>query len=138
MRALILMALLAMGSAYAQDLDRESTAQLTAVTCMVLEQERPDLPSCVSVPPPVVIVTQLVDEASSTWQGVHFLGEKYIFINTFAISPNQTLVHEMVHYLLSNMGLGKDEVCEHERLARSLSGQEWDARTKERYGCTES
>jgi len=50
---------------------------------------------------------------------------------------NQILLHEMTHYVLYELELIEgNETCEHERIARVISGGTWTDRDKGVYGCT--
>ena len=95
---------------------------------------------CSGLEPPEVILSEVLNLNSWTrLNGVYLRGEKYIFVSPTSTNVQRTIEHEMTHYILDTLSLvGETDVCEHERVARFVSGQPWTDRQKEQYGCRDS
>ena len=95
---------------------------------------------CGTLEAPTVVYSSIIDDAAGwrRWHGVYYHGEPYIFINP--TSPDslkhEILLHEMTHYVLYELELIEgNETCEHERIARLISGGTWTDSDKGSYGC---
>lgn len=92
--------------------------------------------------PPVVVTTQLILDhpmnAAGGLRGLHYRGEKYVFVNPFLPADLQyeVTVHEIVHYV--GVSLGITDMCESEAMARAITRDitgSYDPTWAERYGC---
>jgi hypothetical protein len=94
---------------------------------------------CLMLQRPVIVESSIVKEFDSVYsiiRGLYYKDEPYIFVRPDMTlkQKTQTIQHEMVHYVIYALGFDYD-TCEHERIARKISGGPWDISTKSLYGC---
>lgn len=88
--------------------------------------------SCDDIPVPTVVYTSALELLGMN--GLYMAGEYIIFINTFAVDPDTTLLHELTHYVTVTTGVeGPEDKCKAEETARYIAGQTYEWR--QRYGC---
>jgi Zn-dependent peptidase ImmA (M78 family) len=88
---------------------------------------------------PVIVTSAVVkefDNAWTTYRGFYYEDEPYIFVRDDMEEDQyrETMIHEMVHYVIYKLGFDYD-TCEHERLARLISGGDWGDSVRSLYGC---
>lgn len=93
---------------------------------------------CEGISPPLVIYSDVINIGlfGGNLNGLYIPGEPYVFVSPLGTNVVRTIEHEMVHYLTHEAGLiGERDMCEHERVARFVSGQSWEQKIRDRYGC---
>lgn len=98
-----------------------------------------DVP-CGDLAEPVVIISDIINDAAypSSWYGVYYHGEGYVFVNpdTGDWSLLDVILHEMSHYVIWELNLNPvEDECEEERVVREISDGVWDQLEKDKYGC---
>lgn len=88
--------------------------------CEQVTKIYPDV-SCDEIEPPLVIMTKLTRYARA--HGAYMAGEPYIFINPEGPHPDESIIHEMTHYVLYETGKVINATCLGESLARVVAGQ---------------
>jgi hypothetical protein len=94
---------------------------------------------CGELEPPIVVYSKIIQEASrGQWRGVWIWYENYVFVDPDLDDEqkHKTTLHEISHYVLHNLGLVEiEDTCEHERVARLISGGNWGDSVRRIYGC---
>ena len=114
------------------------------IACVALEEfiEEP----CLGLEPPVVIKSNIITghyfNAIGMLRGVHYPGEKYVFVNPLMTEDEQRAIeiHETVHYITHTTGVSELwDRCTDEELARRVdsivSGEEYNDDWRDLYGC---
>jgi len=84
---------------------------------------------CGPLEPPIAVWSTITHLTNA--YGIFIPGERYIFVSPTGKHPQQTLVHEIVHYILFYNG--ERDRCRSEEIARFVAGQTYDWRKQ--YGC---
>jgi len=98
---------------------------------------------CGDLAEPTVVYTRIIESVGYGVIGVHINGEPYIFVHprddaNEEIKTHWIVYHEMVHYVLYELGL-RDNRCQSEDVAREWTSTEFDfpvdPNWKTNYGC---
>ena len=130
--ALVLLAWTA--TAYGQTVEQKRQYDETALlafgyVCEAMTKENPRW-NCEGLQPPTVVVTKLLQIAKVA--GMYVAGESYVFVSPEGPHPEQTIVHEITHYVAWYNGV--TDRCFSEALARKVANDtytDW----RGRYGC---
>lgn len=89
--------------------------------------------TCEGLEPPELIRSRLIELLPGV-RGLYIPGEKYIYVHPRVKFADDTIVHEMVHYIMYENDPNVDR-CESERIAREIAQQRWDEEMQAIYQC---
>lgn len=98
--------------------------------------------ACGDLEPPTLVITSMLEVVKfkgDYLNGIHMVGEPYVFVNWFAEDIMQTALHETTHYVTYSLGIYSidpelNDYCDAEKYARKVAEQ-FDPLWNAQYGC---